>query len=77
MMENLISVEGHPNLFRDQKTGAIVNYDNASYKQYLNSISNRMNTKKEIENLKNDVEEIKSLLKELINETRRNWIKWY
>lgn len=77
MMENLISVEGHPNLFRDQKTGAIVNCDNVSYKQYLNSISNRMNTKKEIENLKNDVEEIKSLLKELINETRRNWIKWY
>lgn len=72
MMENLISVEGHPNLFRDQKTGAIVNCDNVSYKQYLNSISNRMNTKKEIENLKNDVEEIKSLLKELINETRRN-----
>lgn len=71
-MENLISVEGHPNLFRDQKTGAIVNCDNVSYKQYLNSISNRMNTKKEIENLKNDVEEIKSLLKELINETRRN-----
>ncbi len=72
MMEDLISVEGHPNLFRDQKTGAIVNCDNVSYKQYLNSISNRMNTKKEIENLKNDVEEIKSLLKELINETRRN-----
>ena len=71
-MENLISVEGHPNLFRDQKTDAIVNCDNVSYKQYLNSISNRMNTKKEIENLKNDVEEIKSLLKELINETRRN-----
>jgi len=72
MMEDLISVEGHPNLFRDQKTGAIINCDNTSYKQYLNSISNRMNTKKEIENLKNDVEEIKSLLKELINETRRN-----
>jgi hypothetical protein len=72
MMGDLISVEGHPNLFRDQKTGAIVNCDNVSYKQYLNSISNRMNTKKEIENLKNDVEEIKSLLKELINETRRN-----
>jgi hypothetical protein len=72
MMEDLISVEGHPNLFRDQKTGAIVNCDNVAYKQYLNSVSNRMNTKKEIENLKSDVEEIKSLLKELINETRRN-----
>jgi hypothetical protein len=72
MMEDLISVEGHPNLFRDQKTGAIVNCDNVAYKQYLNSISNRMNTKKEIENLKGEVEEIKFLLKELLNETRRN-----
>lgn len=71
-MKDLISVEGHPNLYRDEKTGAIVNCDNTAYRQYLNSISNRMNTKKEIENLKSDVNEIKSLLKELLNETRRN-----
>jgi len=71
-MENLISVEGHPNLFRDKNTGAIVNCDNVSYRQYLNSISNRMNTKKEIEHLKCEIHEIKSLLKELLNETRRN-----
>jgi hypothetical protein len=71
MMEDLIAVEGHPNLFRDKKTGAIVNCDNVSYKQYLNGISNRLNTKKEIENLKDEVKEIKTLLKELINETRR------
>lgn len=72
MMNNLIPVDGHPNLFRDQKTGAIVNCDNVSYKHYLNSVSNRMNTKKEIETLKNEVSEIKTLLKELLNETRRN-----
>jgi len=75
-MDNLITVEGHPNLFRDKNTGAIVNCDNVSYKQYLNSISNRMNTKKEIEALRGEIDEIKSLLKELLNETRRNWIKW-
>jgi hypothetical protein len=71
-MENLISVEGHPNLFRDNKTGAIINCDNISYKHYLNSVSNRMNTKKEIENLKNEIQEIKSLLKEFLNETGRH-----
>jgi len=70
MMNELISVEGHPNLFRDQKTGAIVNCDNVSYEQYLNSVSSRINSKKEIENLKNEIFEIKSLLKELINESR-------
>lgn len=67
-----MKVEGHPNLFRDKKTGAILNYDNVAYEQYLNSISNRMNMKKEIENLKGDIEEIKSLLREIINES-----KWY
>lgn len=72
MMNNLIAVEGHPNLFRDKNTGAIVNCDNASYEQYLNSLSNRMNTKKEIQSLKKEVGEIKSLLKELLNETRKH-----
>jgi hypothetical protein len=72
MMDHLISVEGHPNLFRDEKTGAIVNCDNVAYEHYLNSVSNRMNTKKEIQNLKGEVQEIKSLLKELLNETRRH-----
>lgn len=71
-MKDLISVEGHPNLYRDEKTGAIVNCDNVSYNQYINGVANRMNTKKEIETLKSDVNEIKSLLKELLNETRRN-----
>jgi hypothetical protein len=71
-MKDLISVQGHSNLYRDEKTGAIVNCNNLEYEQYLNSISTRMNTKKEIENLKTDVNEIKSLLKELLNETRRH-----
>lgn len=70
-MSELISVEGHPNLYRDKKTGAIVNCDNVAYEQYLSSISNRINTKKEIQNLKNEISEIKTMLKEILNETRR------
>lgn len=71
MMNDLISVEGHPNLFRDKKTGAIINCDNAAYRNHLSSISNRMNTKKEIENLKQDVSEIKFLLNKLLNEIKK------
>lgn len=66
-MDNLIHVDGHPNLFRDKKTGAIINCDNTAYNQYLNGVSNRMNMKKEIENLKSDISEIKFILKEFIN----------
>lgn len=63
----LIKVEGHPNLYRDSNTGAIINKDLNGYDQYLHSSYSRMNAKKEIQQLKNDVNEIKSLLKELIN----------
>jgi len=68
----LVKVEGHSNLYRDSNTGAIINKDLNGYDQYLQSSSSRINAKKEIEQLKNDVKEIKSLLKELINGSR-----WY
>ncbi len=73
----MIPVEGHPNLYRDEKTGAIINCDENAYSQYVNSIINRQNQKQEIESLKSEVNEIKTLLKELINETRRSWIRDY
>lgn len=66
----MIPVEGHPNLYRDEQSGAIINCDNHSYNQYLNSVSNRLVQRQEIQNIKNDIEEIKSLLKELINESK-------
>lgn len=66
----MIPVKGYPNLYRDERTGAIINFDDQSFIQYKNSLNNRLNQKKEIENIKNDIEEIKSLLRELINESR-------
>lgn len=66
----MIQVKGHPNLYRDENTGAIVNRDNQSYNQYINSLHNRETQKNEIEKMKSDIEEIKSLLKELINESK-------
>ena len=63
----MIPVKGHPNLYRDEQTGAIINCDNQSYNQYMNSLNNRNLQKQEIENMKNDIAEIKSLLREIIN----------
>lgn len=68
----MIPVQGHPNLYRDEKSGAIVNTDSISYDQYVNSINSRTSHKKEIENLKNEVLEIKSLIQELLDESRRH-----
>lgn len=63
----MIPVKGHPNLYRDENSGAIVNCDNNSYNQYVNSLSNRESQKNELNKIKQDIDEIKTLLKEIIN----------
>ena len=64
----MIPIEGHKNLFRDEKTGAIVNSDTFEYNQYIRMKKERQKQKDEITELKNDVQQIKNLLMELINE---------
>ena len=66
----MIKVEGHPHLYRDPKTGAIVNNDDAGYNQYLKSLESRKKQKDEIKRLREELDEIKSLLKEFLNGPR-------
>jgi len=67
---NLIPVEGHNNLFRDKNTGAILNKDRSAYANYMRMKDIKQREKNEIEEMKKDIDEIKSLLKELINGSR-------
>lgn len=62
----MIRVDGYSNLYRDEKTGAIINCDELSYTQYVNSLNSRESQKREIINLKNELGEIKSLLNKLL-----------
>jgi len=62
----MIPVKGHPNLYRDEESGAIVNCDNTSYNQYVNSLNNRKSQKMELDQIKKDIEEIKNLLKQIL-----------
>ncbi|NBR37672.1 MAG: hypothetical protein EBT80_10095 [Chitinophagales bacterium] len=66
----MIPVKGHPNLYRDENSGAILNCDSIAYNQYVNSLNNREAQKNELDKIKEDISEIKSLLKEIINGTR-------
>jgi len=66
----MIPVKGHPNLYRDEQSGAIINCDNIAYNQYVNSLSNRTTQKLEIDQMKKDIDEIKKLLKQLINDSK-------
>ena len=61
----MIPVERHKNLFRDEKTGAIVNCDNKGYTDYMSQRRKQLDERAELDMMKNDINEIKSLLKEL------------
>ena len=68
------TVDGHKDLARDPSTNSIVNVDNLGYDQYVarRKVKNEKNQKvqtmeEDLANVKNELDEIKSLLKELIN----------
>ena len=61
----MIKVEGHPHLYRDEKSGAIINCDSMGYNQYVNSLRQKELQKNELDKMKDDISEIKFLLKKL------------
>ena len=70
----MYKLEGHSDLARDPKTNSIVNVNSSDYEQYIarRSIKNEevqksQNVEQELANLKGEINEIKSLLKELVN----------
>ena len=61
----MIQVEGHKNLFRDEKTGAIINMDTAGYSTYMSDKRRNSDKKAELNEMKSEIETLKSMLKEL------------
>lgn len=62
----MIPVEGHKNLYRDEKTGAIINCDHHGYATYISQKREKEKLKSDIQNLKSELSEIKMMLKEII-----------
>ena len=62
----MIPVKDHKNLYRDEKSGAILNTDTDGFKQYKKMKRFKSNQRDEIERMKQDIEEIKSLLREIV-----------
>ena len=69
-----IQVEGQPNLVRDNRSNAIINTDKRAYDTYKSLKSSKLADKNRIDriesdlfSLKNDIGEIKNLLKEVLN----------
>jgi len=65
----MIQVKGCPNLFRDEKTGAIINTSNIDYDNRLNSIKKSHVQKNELDKMRSDINELKDLMKALLEKT--------
>ena len=64
-------IDGNKDLARDPDTGSIVNVNNLEYQQYVSVRESKKVNNESVEidlaNLKSEMNEIKSLLKELVN----------
>ena len=69
-----LKVEGHGELYRDSTTNSIVNRNTSDYNRYMsqkktkNKEAEKVDTmEQDLAYLKNEINEIKSLLKDLVN----------
>lgn len=67
MDNRYLKVEGHSYLVRDCQSNAIVNLDTNGYATYKNLKRAKGREKERLDKLENDVNEIKDLLRQLIN----------
>ena len=72
-MNNVVKVEGSSNLEKDLSTGVVLNNDRAGYEAYLAQVAANtakrqqiLSIEQEVDNIKDDIQEIKQLLKYLI-----------
>ncbi len=69
-----LKVEGHGELYRDSTTNSIVNRNTSDYNTYMSQKKMRTSENQKVDTMeqdlayvKNEINEIKSLLKDLVN----------
>ena len=73
-MPEFIPVKGNNDLVRDPRTDQIINTNTSAYEQYISQRKRRkldkeksLSVEEDLASLKSEMNEIKSLLKELVN----------
>ena len=73
MYNEFVKVKDHPNLQRDPLSNGIVNTNQSDYDEYVarrdaanKAKDDEVTMKEDLDNLKGEINEIKSLLKELV-----------
>ena len=62
-----IKVKDSGSLYRDEESGAILNCSNSEYDSYLKLKVQKMNEVSEMDKLKNDVDELKGMMKLILS----------
>ena len=77
MNKDYMKVEGYNNFLRDPNTNSIINANMSEYEQYLARRNSKtkdnqkvQNLEEELASMKSDIDEIKFLLRSLVNESR-------
>ena len=75
----MVSVENHPELIRDVFSKGITNRDTDAYKKYMSSAIKRKErnskldeTVEEINNIKQEMSDMKDMLRQLLNKVNGN-----
>ena len=63
---NHLKVKDHDRLYRDVNTGAIINTDRSSFAKYKASRNKQRNMEHELDYVKSELSELKTLLKQLM-----------
>lgn len=60
-------VDGHPSLYRDVQSGAIINDNTYEYESYMKSYQMRQNKSQKIDIIENELQDLKFELNEIKN----------
>ena len=67
---NKLKIENHEDLLRDTTSNAVINNDVSALENYRKRRKAKREMVNDVDNLKNDVQEIKELLKQLLEKNR-------
>ena len=64
---NKVKVKDSGSLYRDEESGAILNCSDSEYNSYLKLKQKKMDEANEMDKLKNDVDELKDMMKLILS----------
>ena len=70
-MSEYIKVDQDPNFYKNLETGAVINVDDQAYSNYMRSKRKKEKKNEEIDQLKDELSEIKGILKTLLENNNK------